>query len=255
MNALAVFRALEERIPTSYSCAWDNDGLMVCTAPEKEISRVLLTLDITDEAVEYAAQHGFDAILSHHPLIFHPLKQVTSPRIALLVRKDISAMSFHTRLDAISGGVNDALAEVFGLTDVIPFGEGGMGRIGTLQMPLSSAALAEKTAELLNSPHVRYVEERAECRRLALLGGSGGDFIAAARAAGADAFLTGEASYHDMMDAAGGGMTVLTAGHYETEQPVLHVLSTMLREMDAGIETELFECSHIRTASARLNTL
>ncbi len=251
MNALAVFEALEKRIPSSYSCAWDNDGLMVCSAPEKEIRRVLLTLDITDEAAEYAALHGFDAVISHHPLIFHPLKQVTSPRIALLIRKDIAAMSFHTRLDALPGGVNDALAGVFGLTDVLPFGEGEMGRIGTLREPLSSAALAEKTAMLLCSPRVAYAEERAECRRLAVLGGSGGDFIAAARAAGADAFLTGEAGYHAMMDCKGGGMTVLTAGHYETEQPVLRVLTDMLAETDAGIETELFGCNLIRTVSAR----
>ncbi len=245
MNTLDIFAALEKRIPSSYSCTWDNDGLMVCSAPEKQIRRVLLTLDITDRAVEYAAKQGFDAVVSHHPLIFHPLKQVTSPRIARLIQNNIAAMSFHTRLDALPGGVNDALAELFDLTETVPFGEENMGRIGLLREPLSSGALAAKAAALLHSPMVSYAEEKHACRKLALLGGAGKDFIADAKQAGADAFLTGELGYNAMEDCAGGGMTVITAGHYYTEQPVMRVLRDMFAEIDARIETEIFDCNEI----------
>ena len=111
MNVAELYEYLNERIPASLSCEWDNDGLMCCPDPDKEVSRVLITLDVTDDAVSAAISGGYDLIVSHHPLVFRPLKSVTpyditSARVIELIKSDVSVMSFHTRLDAVDGGAD-----------------------------------------------------------------------------------------------------------------------------------------------------
>ena len=115
MNVKELYGFLNEKIPPSLSCDWDNDGLMCCADETKEIRRVLIALDMTAEVIKKAIAEGYDLILSHHPLIFSPLRAVTpmdhiARRFIDLIRADIAAMSFHTRLDAVEGGVNDILA-------------------------------------------------------------------------------------------------------------------------------------------------
>ena len=110
MNARELYFRLSEMIPPSLSCEWDNDGLMV-EASDKEIKKVLVTLDITEKTADHAIKNGYDCIISHHPLIFHPLKalsldSVSALRAIKLLKHGVSAMSFHTRLDALDGGIH-----------------------------------------------------------------------------------------------------------------------------------------------------
>ena len=109
MTVRQLYAFLEARIPRTLSCSWDNDGLAVCASPDKPVRRVLVTLDVTADAIAYAEQGGFDVVLSHHPLLFSPLRSLCAgsdpaDRVLSLLRADISAMSFHTRLDAVDGG-------------------------------------------------------------------------------------------------------------------------------------------------------
>ncbi|MEE1115696.1 MAG: Nif3-like dinuclear metal center hexameric protein, partial [Clostridia bacterium] len=126
MTVKELYKFLDSRIPSALSCEWDNDGLMCCTEPNRAVKKVLVALDITDDVIDRAIEGGYDVIVSHHPLIFHPIKNITAGesvpnRLIKLVKSGISAMSFHTRLDSLDGGVNDELAKCLGLNNIKPF--------------------------------------------------------------------------------------------------------------------------------------
>lgn len=234
---------LDEKIPRALSCEWDNDGLMVCADAFCEAKRVLLALDATDAVAEYAAENGFDAVVTHHPMIFSPLRalSVTDPtaRKALFFAKNnIAVMSFHTRLDAREGGVNDVLARKLGVINTVPFGPAGeeLGRIGVLPAPVPLRKFCADVAEALACPSVNAIGAKETVQKVAVLGGGGKDFVKSALSAGADVFVTGEVTYNVMLEAKAAGLCLITAGHYHTERPVLSALGAMITEKFPGIE-------------------
>lgn len=219
-----IYAYLETLLPISLRCAWDNDGIMVCASPHTEVFRVLTAVDITDEVIEEGIAKDVQLILSHHPLLFHPLKSVTADdvsagKVIRLLQAGIAAFSFHTRLDAAQGGINDLLAQQLGLTQTEPFGlpDAQMGRIGIVQ-PTDFFAFCTDLKKRLYCSAIQYVAPKATIARVAVLGGAGKDFLSAAFHANADVFVTGEMSYDAMLSAAGMGINVIAAGHYETEQ-------------------------------------
>lgn len=232
MTVLELYRALDARYPTALSCSWDNDGLMICPDPDREVKRVLFALDATEKTVAEAVRIGADVLITHHPMLFRPLKAVTpftlsGSRALSALFGTLAVMSFHTRLDAADGGVNDALCAKIGLPTVGKFGDDEcptLGRIGGLSSPMSAADFAARVRDALGAPSVRLTGER-EVRRIAVVGGDGKDLIDAAILAGADTLLTGDASYNAVLDAAESGLNVIEAGHYYTEAPVLAVLA------------------------------
>lgn len=252
MTVSQLYQFLEAKISRSLSCEWDNDGLMCCPDPTREVRRVLLALDITEAIVDIAVEKDCDVILSHHPLVFHPVKALTpddgvSRKLIRLVQNGICAMSFHTRLDAVEGGVNDALAAALGLQNVCAFGPEGekMGRVGTLAAPKSLDDFAEQVKTALEAPFV-LVSGTGEVSRVAVLGGEGDDFIGEAVACGADVLVSGRLGYHPMTDAPECGIALIEAGHYYTERPVLSALAEMVRAADGGVETIFAESGNIR---------
>ena len=254
MKALALYQYLEEKIPRELSCEWDNDGLMCCPDPDAEIKRVLLALDISEKTVDLAIAEGCDLILSHHPLVFRPVKaltgaQATPRKLIKLVRNGVAAMSFHTRLDALEGGVNDVLAARLGLLNVEAFGENGemMGRVGEISTALSLPEFAAFVKEKLGAPAVLYNGDKP-VRCVAVLGGNGDDFIFAAKAAGADTYVSGRLGYHPMASACEDGINLIEAGHFYTENPVLSVLADMVKSADPEIETVFADSNEIRLA-------
>ena len=254
MKALTLYQYLEERIPRELRCEWDNDGLMCCPDPEAEVKKVLVALDISERMVELAIAEGCDLILSHHPLVFRPVKaltdaQATPRKLIRLVKHGITAVSFHTRLDALAGGVNDVLAARLGLSSIEAFGADGemMGRVGEIPTELSLPEFAAFVKERLGAPAVLYNGERP-VKRVAVLGGNGDDFIFAAKAAGADTYVSGRLGYHPMASAGEDGINLIEAGHFYTENPVLSVLADMVKSADPSIEILLGDSSEIRLA-------
>ena len=251
MTVMELYRALDRAMPRSLSAEWDNDGLMCCPSPEKTVRRVLVTLDITERVVEYAIKGDFDVILSHHPLVFRPIKALNPenavPRkLIKLIQNGIAAMSFHTRFDALTGGINDALAEALGLCSPVPFGDGveqPMGRIGDVT-PCTLAEFSEKVKKALGAPVVLY-SGNLPVRRVAVLGGSGSDFASAAKAAGADTYVTGSLGYHQMSDAKETGINLIEAGHYHTENLAIPRLAALVNKADPDIETEIIDSNEI----------
>ena len=252
MTVKELYDILNSRIPTSLSCDWDNDGLMCCPDNDREVKKVLVTLDITDKAISKAIEEECDLIVAHHPLIFKGIKSLASEnavqkRTIKLIKNSIAAFSFHTRLDALEGGVNDRLAKLIGISDASPFGEEGIGRIGTVENALTADEFAAHVKERLSAPSVILADAGKKVKRVAVLGGGGSDDIQAAITAGADTFVSGDLSYHAMVDAAEEEMNLIAAGHFFTEFPVCEVLSDLIGDADSTIERIIFFSNEIKT--------
>lgn len=247
MTVKELYEEFDNAIPASLSCSWDNDGLMCSPDLSATVKRVVLTLDVSEAAVDFAIANKCDLIISHHPMIFRPLNAVvednfTARKVLKCLRNGISVFSFHTRFDIVCGGVNDRLAELLGLKDIRTFGDAEtptIGRIGKVE-PTTMEAFAELVKEKLGVPAIQSVELGKEIRRVALVGGDGKDFLKPAMKAGADLYLTGTLSYNSMVDAADLGLQVMEAGHFFTENPALDVLHEMVSVASAEIEILTF---------------
>ena len=204
--------------PFSEQLEWDNSGLLAGN-PDKDVKTVCVALDIIPETVRSAVQLGADLIISHHPVIFKPIKKVLKGNCVYeLVNNDIAAICAHTSLDCAQGGVNDVLADLLELTkaEVLPVGSAqGLVRAGLLENSMSAATLAQITSEALGA-NVRWVDGGKIIETAAVCGGSGGDLCVDIAEAGIDALITGDASYHDFLNARELGVTLIAAGHFET---------------------------------------
>ena len=246
MRVAELYARLSAEIPDHLSCDWDNDGLMCCPDYGAEVKRVLLTLDVTDDAVDYAVAGGYDTIVSHHPMIFRKLKGITEPKHIKLILNGIAVMSFHTRLDLVEGGVNDVLAARFALRETARFTAEGIGVIGTLPGPLAPSVFAEQIKKTLGVPMMETIMTDTPCHRVAVVGGDGKDFVPEVLASGADTYLVGALNYNTLSDLLGRGVNVFVAGHYYTEQPVLAALADRVCRLDSTIVCTVFECNRIR---------
>ena len=252
MTVNKLYAELDKKIPRELSCSWDNDGLMCAPDGEREVKRVLVALDVTEAAVERAVERGCELIVSHHPLIFKGLKGITeqnniSRKAIRLIGAGISVFSFHTRLDALDGGVNDKLCEVLGIEDAIPLGDEEIGRIGTLHGIDSAEELAALVKEKLGCGAVFLSDAGIKPHRVAVLGGSGSDDVIAAACAGADTYISGEIKHNYMVDAPENQMNIIAAGHFFTEAPVCETLCEMIKEIDSTIECEIFCSNAVKT--------
>lgn len=252
MNVNQLNKYMNERIPKTLSCVWDNDGLMCCPDGTREIKKALFTMDVTPEAIDHAIEHGYDVIISHHPLIFKGIKTVSGDmgipaRIIRLIKKDVSVMSFHTRFDAVDGGVNDALTEIFELSNIekVVCDDIELMRVGTLKEEMPIDQFVELVKEKLGCEHLNYACNTGKVHRLALVGGGGGSYIHNAARAGADTYLSGEIGYHNLTDCKDVGINLVEAGHYFTENPTLKNLAKIVCEADSSIQCDFFESNVI----------
>ena len=237
-------------IPPSLSCEWDRDGLECCPEPGKEVKKIIIALDVTGEVIDTAVSEGADVIISYHPIFFGGLKNVSAltydgAKAVRLIRENIATMSFHTRLDALSGGVNDILAAEIGLKNVEVVGDEGICRIGELDDATNAKAFAKTVKSALSSgdgvreAHVVLCSAGREVKRIALVGGSGGSDMKLAAAMGADTYLTGELKHHERLEAAALNMNLLAAGHFFTENPVCSFIERTVSKIcpEAEIKT------------------
>ena len=251
-----LYTALEEKLPRSLSCPWDNDGISCCPDPDAPVAGVLIALDPTEDAVEAAVAAGCNVLLTHHPMLFKGIKTVDghdtgSRKVIRMIRAGITAMAFHTRLDAADGGVNDVLAACLGLSNVTPFGDDGnpagkpIGRVGELPEAVSADAFIETVKTALGLPALYFAGCGKPVRRVAVLGGSGDEDVAAAVAVGADTYVTGDLKYHQLCDAPYGEINLIEAGHYHTEAPVLDRLAALCGEICPDVKTTVWRNTRV----------
>lgn len=221
LNSIAPFEMQED---------WDNSGMLVGDM-DAEVKKVAVVLDITHEEIKKAKAIGADLIISHHPVIFNPIKSVTKGSVPYeLVASSINALCCHTPLDIADGGTNDSLAELLGIEVTRAYDP--ILRLGTVE-PTTAENLAGKIAKTLNTK-VRYADAGRKIEKIAICTGAGCSLIEAAGEI--DAFITGDASHHNFLDCIQAGITLIAAGHYETEIVVVPVLVKNLQAQFPDIE-------------------
>lgn len=241
-----VYEAMQAIAPLELAEHWDNPGLLVDCGGQ--MHRVLAALDITPEVVAEAAAKQCEMIVSHHPVIFDPLKKIGPQDVPFqLVQAGISAICMHTNLDAAEGGVNEVLAGIFGMRDWEVFAD-GCGRVGEVE-PITVPELARKAQAVLggrcNRPRsgpavqVKFADSGKTVKRLAVISGAGGSMFEDALAVGADCLLTGEANHHAAIDAVRLGLSLVAAGHYATEFPVCAAIADRLHAAFPELEVRV----------------
>ena len=218
--------------PADMAEAWDNVGLMLGRR-KTIINRIMVALDITPEVVEQAINSRIDLIITHHPLIFKPLRSLSDDQwqqslLLTLAEHNIAVYSAHTNLDAVNGGVNDALAQALELQDDdILDDDSNIGRIGNVKTT-SLEEFAARVKKKLGADYVVVGNAGKSVCRVAVCGGAGCDFIDIALAKGADTLVTGDVKYHDAQKAVYSGLNIIDAGHQATERLVLEEIADRL---------------------------
>lgn len=262
MTIREIINTLEAFAPLDLQEDFDNAGVQVAVnscpdALDAQLTGVLVCLDITEQVIVEAIAKNCNMVVSHHPLIFQPLKRVCGQTyqqrcVAKAILAGITLYSAHTNLDNARGGVNHIIASMLGLNNLQwlePRGsEGGSGVIGELPVPMTAMQLLLslktlfKVDALFNNcrGNSAFAEQKSVCgtiavekeiRKVALCGGAGAFLMGKAREMGADAFITGEIHYHDYF---GQDMLLVEMGHYQSEQYTQELLMKIILKSCAG---------------------
>ena len=251
MLACDLIAKIEDYAPKSLAWEKDTIGLQLGN-PKKEIHRVMTTLDVRPEVVQEAIDQQVDFIFSHHPMMFHPAKNLdlSVPQNAMyadLIKHDIVVYAAHTNLDAAVNGMNDWLAAALQLNDVQPLipnddGQTGLGRIGQLTEPQTVATYAGFVRDLFQVKAVRVIANDLQrpIQRIAVLGGDGGDEYPQALAAGADAYVTADFYYHTAHDVLADDFVVIDPDHHMeaiAKQQMVNLIKDWQTENSWHLET------------------
>lgn len=233
-----IYNVIDQAAPFESALSFDNSGLLVGD-PAAEVARALIALDITPAVVEEAASINAGLIISHHPVIFTPLKSLNSRAAPyLLAQKGIGALCCHTNLDISPVcGVNVALANRLGLKAIRQedvFGEDCILFSGEAEGSPSPLEFARLVRERLGAGAVNLIPGERAVKKVFLCSGAGGGFVQFAACRGADAYITGEMKHHEMLEAASTGLTCIAAGHYETEAVFAEFLAAYLKKRLPG---------------------
>jgi len=237
-NGQSIIQFMEQLAPRQYAFVDDPIGLQLGIL-NKPVSQVLIALDVTPEVVNEAIEMQAELIIAHHAIMYRPIKHLRLDLPAgklyeSLIKNDIAVYITHTNLDVAPGGVNDILASKLSLEHIRFLQEvhkdQGIGRVGKLpeQQLLSEFIKTVKVA--YDIPTVRLVgDPNRMIRKVAVLGGSGRDYVKAAIFAGADVLITGDIDYHTAHDALAAGMTIIDAGH-NIEKLLKPVVASFLQD-------------------------
>ena len=244
-----VYSFLDEKYPLSLQESWDNSGYIVESDSEK-CSKILLTLDITNDSVDEAIYKKADLAISHHPVIFNPLKkiQVDTP-VYKLIRSGIGAICMHTNLDIAEGGTNTVIvrkiAEKLGISaNIEPLEDCGLGCIIELEKVVDCDELAEILKDIFNIERIKMsMYGEYILSKIAICSGSGGSLWKLAKAKGCDALITGDVKHDVWIDANNSKFTIIDCGHFHTENLVLWELRRVLEEKFPMVDVEISELS------------
>lgn len=247
MECKKVIELLEKQSPKSYACDWDNVGLLV-GREDKEIQKIYIALDATDEAIEEAIANGADMLLTHHPMIFKEVKRVTQEdfigrRIIRLIQNDMVYYAMHTNFDVM--GMADLAADYLGISDtrvleitsVSETGEEGIGRYGSLKKEMTVRECCEEVKQAFSLENVKvFGDLERKVKTAAISPGSGKSVISNALQAGVDVLITGDIDHHEGIDAVAQNMTVIDAGHYGVEHIFIPYMEQYLKREAKELE-------------------
>lgn len=242
MKCREVIEGLQKRWPEQFAMEWDNVGLLVGDKGQ-EVHHLFVSLDATEEVVDQAIQAGADMIITHHPMIFSPMKKIVTDdfiarRVIKMIRAGICYYAMHTNFDVM--GMADLNvkelqfknAEVLDVTYDDGETKEGIGRVGELPYEMKLDEFGVFVKKCLGLDKVRvYGDPDAVVHRAAVCSGSGKSEIKAALRSGADVYVTGDVDYHMGIDAVAQGLAVVDAGHYGTEMVFISYMEKELKEM------------------------
>lgn len=224
---------------------WDNSGLQIGN-PTDKITKIMLTLDLDMDSLKYAVKNNIDLIITHHPLLFSPIKKIDFSSydgymIKTLIKNDIDLYSMHTSLDMADFGINYALAgrleiknyDILHKVNDDGSGYGGISKIKSVN--IREYAEFVKTSLKCNNLHL-YGNINKTITKVAFCGGSGSEFISDAIMGNADIYITGDIKYHQAQYALKHNLCIIDAGHYETE---IHVMSIIKSALEKEIDSEI----------------
>lgn len=228
--------AIEEFAPLSLQESWDNSGLQL-GRPDAECRGVLVCVDVTPEVIKEAVDKGCDLIISHHPLIFKGVRQITGRDrvercIALALQNNISVYSSHTATDCAPGGVSWEMARRLGLSDAESLDESGLGVIGDLGSTVSWRDFVELVKKSFGAECVRcsrVLFDGWTVRRVGLCGGSAAEFLPQAMSRGAQAYVTADCKLNQFIDHAD-DILLVDSGHFETEECTKEIFYRVISE-------------------------
>lgn len=235
MNGIEFKKFFETHFPLNYAYDWDNVGLQVGTL-NKELTNILVTLDLTKEVLQEAIDKNCNLIVIHHPVIFRPMKKILSDTyqgqlITKAIKNDIALYVAHTNFDISNKGMNHNLASLLGLENqqILEYtdDEVGLGRIGTVpEQSLESFINHVKTT--LNLDSVKLIgKHKKRVKTVGISGGSGGSMLHNKALRSIDVFLTGDISYHQALDALNDNLTILDIGHNIEKYGLIDLVSLL----------------------------
>ncbi|MGL5970825.1 MAG: Nif3-like dinuclear metal center hexameric protein [Cetobacterium sp.] len=252
MKLSKLINFLENKFPLYLAEDWDNVGLQVGKR-DSNVNGILLSLDLTESVIDKAIEVGANLIITHHPVIFKPLKSITKDNLAgkkiiKLIENGIAVYSMHTNLDSAVSGLNDFLGEkILGFKDGKILDslekkgqEYGIGRVYKLDEVLSIEKLSNILKEKLNLDCISLVKgkELKEIKKVALVSGSGASYWRKAKKMGAQVLITGDVKYHEAMDAREENFTLIDIGHFESEWIFSNLIEELIKkefEVDIAI--------------------
>lgn len=245
MKCQEIITILKKQAPEHYACEWDNVGLLVGDA-KKEVQKIYIALDATEETIEEAIEQKADMLLTHHPMIFKGLKRVNTEdfigkRVMSLIREDIAYYAMHTNFDV--KGMAELAAERMGLKDCQVLeatcedeqGLQGIGKVGILDT-MEVRECAELVKKVFHLQQVKvFGALNTRISKAAICPGSGKSVIGKALESGAQVLITGDIDHHEGIDAAAQGMAVIDAGHYGIEKIFIPYMKQYLEKNTEGV--------------------
>ena len=248
MTVKDIFDFLNGIAPVNTACNFDNVGILVGD-PSAEVSGAVVALDCTASAIKAAIKNNCELIITHHPVIFDPLKTVLAGSIVFeLVKNGISVISMHTNLDIAVSGVNDCLcyALEFNNFEKRPANDGYLLNFAELDTPLSADELAQYIKEKLGGS-VKFTDSGKNIKKVAICSGSGGGYIFDTAVSGCDALITADVKHNIFIDSERLGISVFDAGHFNTEDVVTEPLKDLLSQKFKDIRFLTDRFSGIKT--------
>ncbi len=250
----SVYEVLDRTAPFKYQEKWDNSGLLVGDG-DSEVNKILISLDITNNVVDEACRKGSDLIISHHPIIFHPLKRIDfNNPVCRLLQEFKSAICIHTPFDVAKGGINDIIYDMLKkplmLDDdaetieiISDDGVTGYGKICSTKLndDIDEKKIASILKYVFGCTLVRYCEGTHYIRRIAFCSGSGGSFLDKVIEMGADVYITGDVKHDQWITASNNGLALFDCGHYHTETIALGYIKRVLQANFPDVNVEIAE--------------
>lgn len=231
--------------PWTSALDWDNSGLQAGWL-QQPVQKIICALDLTPEVAEQALSGRVQLIITHHPVFYHAVKNITDSDwqqklVLQCIRQGISVISVHTPWDAADGGVNDVLAGALDLQNVqLLDADTRIGRMGFLTKSMALADFAALVRVKLGLRHVTFVNGGRLVHKVALCGGAGMDFAEKALQQGCDTFLTADICYHEAQKSKFSGLNLIDGTHQGTEGISVWYLAEKLRRL-TGVEVQLAE--------------